>query len=243
MWRLDADVKLSNEAITAHTRSRAIRKLARTVAARAANTVDVTHDDSLLFVYAANKDDLARSRIALEGALQATGASASIHTAAWDQRHKRWRRPDGSTSHVQSHLPARAVKPTDIRLTLRRPLQIAAGIALVLAPLGAIWYAASPGAITYQAFTVLTLPAVLISVFWIGRRLPRRWRWVLALLLAPIGPVGYVVLGGSQWWAWGQLSVVPLVILVISESVRSGTGRPIAQRWPIEPGAGPYGPP
>ncbi len=34
-------------------------------------------------------------------------------------------------------------------------------------------------------------------------------------LVAPIGPAGYLLGGGSQWWNWGQATILPLFMLAL----------------------------
>ncbi len=62
--------------------------------------------------------------------------------------------------------------------------------------------------------------ALIMSLVWLHRRLPLRLQWVLALGIALVGPAGYLVWGGSQWWNWGQLTPVPLVMLVMRDAFK-----------------------
>jgi hypothetical protein len=39
--------------------------------------------------------------------------------------------------------------------------------------------------------------------------------------LAPIGPVAYLVWGGDQWWNWGQLTPLPLLLLLFGDEIRA----------------------
>jgi hypothetical protein len=31
-------------------------------------------------------------------------------------------------------------------------------------------------------------------------------------------PIGYLVFGGSQWWDWGQLTPLPLILLAVARA-------------------------
>lgn len=88
-------------------------------------------------------------------------------------------------------------------------LAAAAGIGL---------YAAVPGVGSYQASVLLTVPAVVLLLVWVHRRLPLPAQWALAVPMAMVGPVGYLVWGGPQWWNWGQLTPLPLVLLILRGS-------------------------
>jgi hypothetical protein len=113
-------------------------------------------------------------------------------------------------------------------------------VALLSGAAGATWYAISPGVASYQVSVPLMLPALAIVLIWAQRRLPRPLHWPLALVLAPIGPLGYLFIGGAQWWSWGQLTLLPLILLagrgaVSSESADRSRYRAF--------GDGPWGPP
>ena len=114
-------------------------------------------------------------------------------------------------------------------------------IAVVLAAAGVAWYVLAPGVASYQFGTVLILPALGIVLWWLHRHLPRRVQWALAAVVAPIGPVGYLVFGGSEWWAAYSVTVLPLAALLASGASRS----PTAQGGSSVPGwiDGPWGPP
>jgi hypothetical protein len=122
----------------------------------------------------------------------------------------------------------------------RRARAVLFVVALLAAVAGATWYAISPGVASYQVSVPLTLPMLAVVLIWVHRRLPPRLHWPLAVALAPIGPLGYLLIGGTQWWSWGQMTVLPLILLagrgaVSSESADHARYRPF--------GDGPWGPP
>ncbi len=90
----------------------------------------------------------------------------------------------------------------------------------MLALIGAVWYARAPGVASYQLGVALLLPSLLIVQVWLHHRLPARVAWTLALVIAPVGPVGYLVFGGSAWWGGGGLTAIPLATLVASRVTR-----------------------
>lgn len=87
--------------------------------------------------------------------------------------------------------------------------------ALILAAVGVLWYARSPGIASYQASSLLTIPAVIMVLVWLHQRLPMWLQWTAAIAICLVGPVGYLVFGGSQWWNWGQLTPMPLLLLAL----------------------------
>jgi hypothetical protein len=94
--------------------------------------------------------------------------------------------------------------------------------ALLLAAVGIAWYAATPGVESYQASSLLILPLVVLVLVQAHRRLPLKAQWVLAVAIAPVGPIGYTVTQDDQWWNWGQFSPLPLIALAIARSITSG---------------------
>ena len=94
--------------------------------------------------------------------------------------------------------------------------------AVVAAFVGVVLYAVSPGVLSYQLSWILVLPAGGLALWWLHRHLPIRLQWAVALVLAPIGPLGYLLAGGSQWWAWGQLTAAPLVALAVARGIDPG---------------------
>ena len=115
--------------------------------------------------------------------------------------------------------------------------------ALCAAVAGIAWYAVAPGVGSFQASGWLVAPALITSLVWLHRRLPMRLQWVLAVGVAIVGPVGYVVWGGSQWWNWGQLTPVPLVMLVFRDSFKDDDDETEPSRGHGAIMDGPWGPP
>jgi hypothetical protein len=91
--------------------------------------------------------------------------------------------------------------------------------ALLLAAAGIAWYAATPNVASYQASSLLILPLVVLVLVQAHRWLPVRAKWVLAIAIAPVGPIGYVIAQDDQWWNWGQYSPLPLVVLATARSI------------------------
>ena len=114
-----------------------------------------------------------------------------------------------------------------------------AGAAGLLAGLGVYWYVRAPGPGSYQASSLLTAPALLVTCVWLHRRTPLGLQWAAAWMLAVAGPVGYLVWGGAQWWNWGQLMPVPLILL----AVRSADDDDEHEPWYGGVADGPWGPP
>jgi hypothetical protein len=123
----------------------------------------------------------------------------------------------------------------------RRARRRGLALVLVLAAAGTTWYALSPDVGSYQLSILLTLPLLVVVLFWLNRRLPRRIAWALAVALAPVGSLGYLLLGGSQWWGWGRMTALPLVLLVVGSGARASvSGEGSRYRVPTD---GPWGPP
>ncbi len=80
-----------------------------------------------------------------------------------------------------------------------------------------------------------------MMLVWLHRRLPLRVQWVLALSIALVGPVGYLLWGGSQWWNWGQLTPLPLLLLVMRDSFKDEDDDPRPYYGGMADG--PWGPP
>lgn len=123
----------------------------------------------------------------------------------------------------------------------RRRSLVAISISAVL---GITWYALAPGIASYQIGYTLALPAIITVIVWIGKRLPRWLDWVIAVALGVGGSVGYVLFDGSQWWLWGQVALLPLVLLVLISGVKtSKPGQLPREPWYGGPQDGPWGPP
>lgn len=87
--------------------------------------------------------------------------------------------------------------------------------AVIVASIGVVWYARSPGVASYQASTLLTIPAALMVLGWLHQRLPMWFQWTAASAICLVGPAGYLIVGGDQWWNWGQLTPMPLLLLAL----------------------------
>jgi hypothetical protein len=115
-------------------------------------------------------------------------------------------------------------------------------LAVLSAAAGVVWYAMTPGVGSYQASSLLTLPLVMVVLVWLHHRLPVWLQWAIAIPLALVGPIGYLVAGGAQWWNWGQVASFPLVMLAIALSLRSENDE-ASEPWYGGVGDGPWGPP
>jgi hypothetical protein len=117
--------------------------------------------------------------------------------------------------------------------------------ALLLAAVGIAWYVATPSVASYQASSLLILPLVVLALVQAHRRLPVKAQWVVAVAIAPVGPIGYAIAQNDQWWNWGQYSPLPLIVLTIARSITSrrdeGSGG-YSDRG-IGVSDGPWGPP
>jgi hypothetical protein len=114
----------------------------------------------------------------------------------------------------------------------------------ISAAVGIAWYAAAPGVASYQVGYTLALPALITAAVWVGKQLPRWLDWVIAIAVGVGGAAGYILVGGSQWWLWAQIALLPLVLL----GVFSGASSPNPGQSPPEPWYGgmqdgPWGPP
>ncbi len=80
------------------------------------------------------------------------------------------------------------------------------------------------------------------------RRLPLWLEWAVVVPLAPVGPFAYLVWGGDQWWNWGQLSPIPLLLLAMRDELRGAFRDDDEHDAPGQPvyggfADGPWGPP
>jgi hypothetical protein len=126
-----------------------------------------------------------------------------------------------------------------VELTWRAFCWIVFAISVILAAAGVVWYVATPGVASYQASSLLTLPALVIVCVWLHQRLGLRLQWISAIALALVGPIGYAVIGGAQWWNWGQMTPLPLLLLMLSQAANSESDR----SWAGGVGDGTWGPP
>jgi hypothetical protein len=90
-------------------------------------------------------------------------------------------------------------------------------VAFAIAAGGIVLYAVAPGVGSYQASIYLTLPALIVVLVWLHRHLPMWLQWGCSVALVAVGPIGYLVWAGDQWWNWGQATPLPFVMLVISQ--------------------------
>lgn len=132
----------------------------------------------------------------------------------------------------------RKVEPPDdpFRLSPRAWL-VLAPLSVVLAVPGIVIYARDPDVGTYQLNGLLTVPLILVVLYWLHRWLPLRLQWILALAFAPVGSVAYLLVPNAQWFNYGPLTVFPLTLLLIERA------DPRSDRYPAAWFDGPWGPP
>jgi len=203
----------------------------------------VEQHGSVIEIHAAKNSHLEIARRELDKLLADTNLTAEVTVA-----HRRPRTDDWQTTAGPYHAPrarhggrgpANHAKPFLSSRAKRRWL-----IASVLAALaGATLYAVAPGVASTQVGLPLTLPLLFIALVWLHRRLPLAVQWALAIPLALAGPASYLIFSGAQFWAWGQLAVLPLFGLMYDRAfIKRGT-TPQSEPWYGGSMQGPYGPP
>jgi peptidoglycan/LPS O-acetylase OafA/YrhL len=125
----------------------------------------------------------------------------------------------------------------------RKWLAVTLAVMVASAAGGILWYVLEPGVGSYQAGYTLALPALITALVWIGRRLPRWLDWVIAIALATGGSAAYVLVGGSQWWLWAQVAMLPLVLLVVTGARPTSPENRGRTPWYGGMQDGPWGPP
>ena len=220
---------------------------------------EVSYHQARVFAYVRTRAEAISLRQSIEQRLQSDGSPAKVSIAQWDEQAGLWRKPDGTPEPGQGNRNVLRVRPgepisiprsrTEISFGDRRfvwtrersstrghPIKLA--VVAMLAAAGIAWYASAPGVASYTLGSLLVYPA-FIWLLWRLRRLPARVKWTGAMILAVVGIAGYLIVGGSQWWYWGQFAIWPLVLLIL------GRGKPQLRPdgWYGGPMEGPWGPP
>lgn len=87
-WRLRADLDVENKGGALDHLLRSVRS--GEIGAEVANDVAITHDDNLLFAYAASKAAMTATRAVIEAVLRRDGVKASINVSHWDEDLDEW---------------------------------------------------------------------------------------------------------------------------------------------------------
>jgi hypothetical protein len=115
---------------------------------------------------------------------------------------------------------------------------------LLLAAAGVVIYARDPETSTYWLNVALLAPLFGVVLYGLQRVLPTRAQWVAAACLAPLGAIAYLLWPNEQWWNYGALTAVPLVLLVLDRDDRLREERGSqSEAWYGGEADGPWGPP
>jgi hypothetical protein len=116
-------------------------------------------------------------------------------------------------------------------------------ISIAFAIPGVVLYARDPGVLTHQLNGLLLLPLLGLALYGLHRVLPTAAQWALALAIAPLGGIAYLIWPNDQWWNYGLLTAAPLFILAVLRDERQrserGDHEPTSAGW----ADGPWGPP
>ncbi len=139
------------------------------------------------------------------------------------------------TVTTPQHLVPRAkhrgqtLPPIDPPLLSSRAKRLALTGVTILAAMGATYYAVNPGVASYQVGFVLMLPMLAVILAWLHKRLSPRIRWTLAIVLAAVGPAGYLIFGGVEGESTDVLATARSMLCIAfsqdSYSVATGTRR------------------
>jgi hypothetical protein len=95
--------------------------------------------------------------------------------------------------------------------------------AAVLAAAVGVWlYARDPRGLTYFAHAVLCLPLFSMVIYAAAEILPYRVQWAIAIPMALLGPLAYLLWTNNHWWLYGALAAMPLVLLAEQRNERLG---------------------
>jgi len=95
------------------------------VEAAVPHDVVITHDDNLLFAYAASEAMMTAARAAIEDALKSDGVGASIRISHWDDERDIWRQTDPAPTADQERVQEAAERDDDVIET--RTLVVSSG--------------------------------------------------------------------------------------------------------------------
>jgi hypothetical protein len=115
---------------------------------------------------------------------------------------------------------------------------VGSAAAIAAALVGVVLYARRPDVDTLWLNVLLVTPLLLICLGTLHRVLPQRLQWIAAVVLAPLGGIAYLVWPNDQWWNYGALTALPLILLA---GTRAGGQPPDASA--VGMGDGPWGPP
>jgi hypothetical protein len=91
---------------------------------------------------------------------------------------------------------------------------------------------------------LLIAPLFGIVMYGLHRTLPLRLQWVGACVMAPLGGIAYLLWPNEQWWNYGALTAMPLMLLAIAREMRIQEERgEEPEPWYGGLGDGPWGPP
>lgn len=245
-WRLDARLYegAGRRWVPLRIR-RAVRWLVADLADTAPDGVMVCRheqDPGALLVLARGRREVEAMRARLESSLRSMGiAATAIAIDHWSDTENQWNQDNGPVDR-EVGMGRHGVDDEGFAFHARA---VGLAVAIALAAGAIALYATSPYTFPAAQIAVLgTFPLFLVALVRLHRQLPMWVQWASAIVLLPVGLVGYVVFGGPQWWLWGQLTVTPFLLLVFARS--SGRKHDDASWvnpvW-VEPPVGPFGPP
>ena len=129
----DQDWRLETQLDVGDTHGGAARLLGRLrgpnfvhdVEAAVPHDVVITHDENLLFAYAANEATITAARAAIEDALKSDGVGASIRVSHWDEERDIWRQTDPPPTAGEQLIQDAAERDDDVIET--RTLVVSSG--------------------------------------------------------------------------------------------------------------------
>jgi hypothetical protein len=101
---------------------------------------------------------------------------------------------------------------------MKRVLLWAGAIAIAIP--GVVVYALDPRGLTYWLNVVALTPLGWLVLQAAARILPYRAQWVIATVLALIGPLAYLIWRDDQWWNYGAVLAMPFSLLATERASR-----------------------
>ncbi|MFL5830778.1 MAG: hypothetical protein ACJ76X_12750 [Solirubrobacteraceae bacterium] len=196
------------------------------------------NDPSALLAFASSLAEIDKIQRQLASLLRDRSLIATLAVDQWSNAENEWQQIRGPEER-EARMGRHGLDDSQITFSART-LGLAA--AALLAAAGITFYATNPYTFgAFQASTFAIMPLLVIVLIWLHRRLPGWVEWTGAVVLFPVGLVGYLVFGGAQWWNFGQLTAVPFLLLVFARAPEQEA--PMWDPGVLEPPAGPFGPP